>query len=301
MENTIIPIILVLVFIGLYFYNRAIDGFTDLTVFDVSGPRINPPWTLNSELNQETYKIAKAIINNINKKIHKNYQLGQFENVIEDNDNEGNKRYIMDFFVYEINNQNVNDVNRRIIVDLTLFYKTKTIQVNTVNFSNALKNQEVNNDSKANKDELILKQSLLANDNQPMRFTFKEVLESDPFENPKSIDVTDTDRRPWILPVNIQDKANLRAFPCQDYGNWWDENGIPLTYEEENGLPKKQKPKWCYNSYNTATVPQTIVGQRYPSFVKMPSDQANKQNNWMFDMMQGIVSFPHGGSNSGRS
>ncbi len=298
METVIILIILVLLLVGLCFYNKAIDGFSD---FNFTGPRINPPWTLNTELNQETYKIAKAIINNINKKINKNYVFGQFENVIEDNDIEGNKRYIMDFFVYEINNQNVNDVNRRIIVDLTLFYKTKTIQVNTVNFSNALKNQEVNNDSKANKDALILKHSLLANDNQPMRFTFKEVLESDPFENPKTIDLGDTDRRPWILPVNIQDKANLRAFPCQDYGNWWDENGIPLTYEEENGLPKKQKPKWCYNSYNTATVPQTIVGQRYPSFVKMPYDQANKANNWMFDKMQGIVSFPHGGSNSGRS
>lgn len=301
METLIILIILVLLLIGLYFYNRAIDGFSDFNFTNNNSPRINPPWTLNSELNQEIYKIAKAILNNINKKIHKNYVFSQFENVVEDNDNEGNKRYIMDFFVYEINNQNVNDVNRRIIVDLTLFYKTKTIQVNTVNFSNALKNQEVNNDSKANKDELILKQSLLGNDNQPMRFTFKEVLESDPFENPKSINLGDTDRRPWILPVNIQDKANLRAFPCQDYGNWWDENGIPLTYEEENGLPKKQKPKWCYNSYNTATVPQTIVGQRYPSFVTMPYDQANKQNNWMFDKMQGIVSFPHGGSNSGRS
>ena len=82
---------------------------------------------------------------------------------------------------------------------------------------------------------------------------------------------------------------------------WWDENGVPLTYEQENGLPPKDKPKWCYNSYNTATVPQTIVGQRYPQFVKMPYDQANKQNNWMFDKMQGIASFPHGGSNSGRS
>jgi hypothetical protein len=266
---------------------------------------INPPWAMNRELDSVIYKIAQAIVKNVNQRLTTNYILGQFENVVEDYDNDGNKRYVMDFFVYKLNNQAVNDVSRRLIVDLTLFHNTRTIQINTINFSNAMKKPEENNNIRDNNNSdnklLILSEDALLkekNQDSPMRFTFNEVLESDPFENPKPIDITDTDRRPWILPLQIQDKsmAQTRAFPCQDYGNWWDKNGIPLTAEQEKGLPPSDKPKWCYNSYNTATVPQTIVAQRFPQFVKMPYDQADKTNNWMFDKMQGIPSFPHGSS-----
>ena len=271
---------------------------------------INPPWAMNQELNSDVYKIANAIVKNLNSRLNSNYILGQFENVIEDYDNDGNKRYVMDFFVYQPNHQAVNDVSRRLIVDLTLFHNSRTIQVNTINFSNALKrpDTEVNNDIRANNDSsnnllILSEEAMLKEKNQksPMKFTFKEVLESDPFDKPKPIDLTDTDRRPWILPLQIQDKsiAKTRAFPCQDYGEWWDKNGIPMTAEQEKGLPPADKPKWCYNSYNTATEPQRIVTQRFPQFVKMPYDQADKTNNWMFDKMQGIAGFPHGGSNSG--
>ena len=266
---------------------------------------INAPWAMNQELDSVIYKIANAIVKNVNKRLNTNYIMGQFENVIEDYDNDGNKRYVMDFFVYQPDHQAVNDVSRRLIVDLTLFHNSRTIQVNTINFSNAIKKSEENNNIRSNNDSdnkllILSEEALLKEKNQssPMRFTFKEVLESDPFENPKPIDITDTDRRPWILPLQIQDKliAKTRAFPCQDYGEWWDKNGIPLTTEQEKGLPPSDKPKWCYNSYNTATIPQTIVAQRYPQFVKMPYDQADKTNNWMFDKMQGIPSFPHGSS-----
>jgi len=297
--SLLVFLILILIIIFGYLYMNHYEGFDNIHNRNRNhhNLKINPPWAMNTDLNADIYKIAKAIVNNVNKKIKTNYILGQFENVIEDYDIEGNKRYVMDFFVYQINNQNVNDVNRRLIVDLTLFDNSKTIQVNTINFSNAIKYQEPNSlQPDPNNDLLILNQSLLGKTQDPMKITFKEVLESDPFDNPKPIDLTNTDRRPWILPLQIQDKSNIRAFPCNDYGKWWDKNGIPLTQEEEKGLPPSNKPKWCYNSYNTATVPQTIVGQRYPSFVKLPSDQADKKYNWMFDRMQGIASFPHGSS-----
>jgi hypothetical protein len=287
--KTYVLVVIILILFGLLvcYKGTVIDGFTS---------SINPHWSLNTDLDSETYKIAKAIIANINKKLNTNYIFGQFENVIKDSDTNGNKRYIMDFFVYQINSTAVNDVNHRIIVDLTLFYKTKTIQVNTINFSNANKLDLEDNNLQNNKDGLIITPLLFNDKANPMKFTFNEPLEFNEFHNPKPVELSDTDRRPWLL------KSSMRAFPCQDYGDWWDENAIPLTYEEENGLPpNKNKPAWCYNSYNTATVPQTIVAQKYPQFVKMPYDQANKEYNWMFDKMQGIAAFPHGGSNTGRS
>jgi hypothetical protein len=280
------------VYINYFQFNNIKEGFVDdyerhLNRYKAS---ISPPWVLNQELNPEIYKITKLLIKKINQKLTTNYQLGQFENVVKDKDVEGNKRYIIDFFVYQINHKNVNDVNRRLIADITVFKKTKDVQINTLNFSNAIKYTEPNSfKADPNNNLLILSSSMTGNNNKPMRFSFKEVLESSKFDNPTGIDLKDTNRSPWILPKAIEEKSHwkLRAFPCQDYGNWWDEDGIPLTFEQENGLKPSKKPSWCYNSYNSATEPQLIVAQKYPSQNKLIS-QRNKYD-WMYDGMQGNI------------
>ncbi len=260
---------------------------------NVYNPSINPPWVLNKEINPLIYNITQTILNDVNKKMKTNYKFATFDNVIEDKDDEGNPRYIIDFFVYHINSEFVNDVNKKIIIDITLLPKNN-LQVNTINFSNAIKHIDpmfINDDY----DTLILKNSITGNNNQnKLSSIWKSSLENSKFDDPKPLQLNDTNRGPWILPLEIQDKSTLRAFPCQDYGNWWDKNAIPLTYEEENGLPKANQPKWCYGSYNSATAPQYIVGQRYPQWKKQPSDR-NKYD-WMFDRQIGIAGFPHGGS-----
>lgn len=257
----------------------------------------SPPWVLNPELNPDIYKITNAIIKSINQKLKLNYQLDKFDNVIEDYDLEGNKRYVMDFFVHQINHQHVNDVNRRIILDVSLLknYNNINIRVNTLNFSNAIKykDPEYSNDTT---DSLILKKSITGKDEQLRGNPLGSSLENNPFNSPKKIDTNDINRRPWILPLEIQDKStsHLIAFPCQQYGSWWDENAIPLTKEQENKLNNKNnndsnnndKPEWCYNSYNSATEPSYIVAQKYPQFLKQPSDRHT--NDWMFDRRQGL-------------
>ncbi len=256
-------------------------------------PNINPPWVLNKEINPIVYNITQSILNDVNKKMKTNYKFATFDNVIEDKDEEGNPRYVIDFFVYHINSEFVNDVNKKIIIDVTLLPQNY-LQVNTINFSNAIKHIDpmyINDDY----DTLILKNSITGNNNQnKLSSIWKSSLENSKFDDPKPLQLNDINRGPWILPLEIQDKATLRAFPCQDYGNWWDENAIPLTYEEENGLPKTKHPKWCYGSYNSATSPQYIVGQRYPQWKKQPSDR--HKYDWMFDRKIGIAGFPHGGS-----
>ncbi len=285
-------IIIVVAYVNYFQFNFTKEGFADdyerhLNRYKAS---ISPPWVINSELNPEIYKITKLLIKKINQKLTTNYQLGQFENVVKDKDIDGNKRYIIDFFVYQINHKNVNDVNRRLIADITVFKKTKDVQINTLNFSNALKYNEPNSlKADPNNNLLILSSSMTGNDNKPMKFSFKEVLESSEFDNPKGINLNDTNRRPWILPMKLEENKRwkMRAFPCQDYGNWWDEYGIPLSFEQENGLKPSEKPSWCYNSYNSATEPQLIVAQKYPSQNKLISKR-NKYD-WMFDGMQGNI------------
>ena len=116
----------------LWAYRRCIDNTLKRVLSD--------KWSENNQYSEgsssgiyDLEQPGRSVIN----KLNTNYIFGQFENVIKDSDTNGNKRYIMDFFVYQMNSTAVNDVNHRIIVDLTLFYKTKTIQVNTINFSNA--------------------------------------------------------------------------------------------------------------------------------------------------------------------
>jgi hypothetical protein len=256
---------------------------------------INPPWILNPEVAPVIYKITSTVLKEINKKLNTNYLLGQFENVTEDKDNEGNNRYIIDFFVYQINHQHVNDLNKRIIMDVTWLFNSNNLRVNTVNFSNAIKNKDPMMINENPEDTLILNPSLTGK-SDTLSGIWKSPIENSKFNNPNVVDMSDINRRPWILPMEIQDKSTMRAFPCQDYGNWWDENAIPLTYEEENGLPKKQQSKWCYGSYNSATEPQYIVGQRYPQHNKQISKNTY---TWMFDRSVGISGFPHGSSNAG--
>lgn len=284
--------ILIVVYIVYVSFNNTKEGFTNdyeryLKRYKAS---VSPPWVINQELNPEIYKITRLLIKKINQKLLTNYQLGQFENIVKDKDVDGNKRYIIDFFVYQINHKNVNDMNRRLIADITIFKKTKDVQINTLNFSNAIKyNEPEGLPADPNNNLLVLSSSMTGKDQRPMKFSFNEPLESSKFDNPKGINLKDTNRNPWILPIQLEEKKRwkTRAFPCQDYGNWWDDNGIPLTFEEENGLKPSKKPSWCYNSYNSATQPQFIVAQKYPSQNKLISKR-NKYD-WMFDGMQGNV------------
>ena len=275
------------------------NNFKKLNRHNISS---SPPWILNTELNPDIYKITDAIIKSINKKLKLNYKLDKFDNVIEDYDLEGNKRYVMDFFVHQINHKHVNDVNRRIILDVSVLKNSNnsnSIKVNTLNFSNAIKykDPEYSNDTT---DSLIIKKSITGKDEQLRGNPLGSSLENNPFNSPKKINTNDINRRPWILPLEIQDKStsNLIAFPCKEYGNWWDENAIPLTKQQENKLnntdnncnnsnnDNKEKPEWCYNSYNSATEPSYIVAQKYPQFLKQPSDRHT--NDWMFDRRQGL-------------
>jgi hypothetical protein len=299
--TSILVIILVLVLVYLFLVLNDRKSTTESFINSINRQQkynlsINPPWILNPEVSPLIYNVTRSVLNAINQKLQTKYQMGQFENVTDDMDLEGNKRFIIDFFVYQFNHQHVNDLNRRIIIDVTLLKNSNNLLINTVNFSNAIKNTDpaiINEDPE---NTLIIKPSLTGKDNQ-ITNVFRTTLENNKFNNPNGVDLTDINRRPWILPLEIQDKSTIRAFPCQDYGDWWDENAIPLTYEEEKGLPKKKQPGWCFGSYNSATQPQYIVGQRFPQHKKQPSDR--HIYDWMFDRRIGISGFPHGSSKGG--
>lgn len=317
-KESFIPLLVLLIVYLVLSLNYKKENFE---AFQKLGKRLQSVYTsevLNPEINPQIYKVARSIIKKVNQDLKVNYQMGKFDYVIEDSDNEGNPRYVMDFFVYSINYQQVNDVNRRLIADVTVYPGKNQIQINTINFSNAIKDKgplELSPDNDVVDGNLILKPSLTGKDSDPSSGphlkSWRGSLEYGKFDPPINLDNSDpTDFKSWLLPHELQEKKDLRAFPCKDYGDWWDNDGIPLTKIEENGIRKldldcsknfisdlseakddqpAKESNWCYGSYNTATKPRYITGNFYPSQLGNPSSRPNQKYNWLFTAERGIT------------
>jgi hypothetical protein len=326
MKETFIPILVLLILYLVLSLNYKKENFETLKKYQKRQQSIYTSEVLNPEIHPRIYAIAHSIIKKVNIDLKLNYQMGKFDNVIGDSDNDGNPRYILDFFVYLMNNQHVTDVTRRLIVDVTIFPKSGELQINTLNFSNAAKDQGPQHLPLKDDDagQLIIKPELTGKDYNPSGGPhlkqFRGKLEYGKFDSPVELDEINKCRdeyQDWILPLQIQEKKDLRRFPCRDYGDWWDVNGNLLTKTEENGLRKlglkcannfkselkinteetpAKESKWCYGSHNTATTPGYINGQFYPNHASYLPERPNLENNWLFKEDSGIIGFPHGGS-----
>ena len=325
MKETFIPILVLIIVYLVLSLNHKKESFEASQRYKKRAQSINSSEVLNPEINPRIYKIARSLIKKVNSDLKVNYQMGKFDNVIEDSDNEGNPRYVMDFFVYQINQQQVNDVNRRLIADVTVYVDKNQLQINTLNFSNAIKDQGPQylplNDDDTNK--LIIKPSLTGQDYNPSGGphlkSWRGSLEYNTFDSPAGMksDPDDGEFQNTILPLQIQELKNKRVFPCQDYGDWWDANGVPFTQAEENGLKKlnlkcsqnlkselkgetnaalPKESDQCYGSYNTATSPRTVVGNYYTNSLESPSTRPDQEYDWLFTAERHITGYPHAGA-----
>jgi len=325
MKETFIPLLVLLIVYLVLSLNYKKENFEAAQKWQKRRQSIHTSEVLSPEVNPQIYKVARSLIKKVNQDLKVNYQMGKFDNVIEDSDNEGNPRYVLDFFVYSINHKQVNDLNRRLIADVTVYPKNNQLQINTLNFSNAIKDQGPQHLSPSDDvvdGNLILKPSLTGQDSNPSAGphlkSWRGTLEYGKFAAPIELDNSDpTNFQSWILPHQMQEKKDLRAFPCRDYGDWWDTDSIPLTKIEENGVRKLggecaknfdsdlagakdtqpgKESEWCYGSYNTATDPRHVTGQFYPSQLGNPSTRPKQKYNWLFTAERGITGNAHGSS-----
>lgn len=312
MKETFIPLLVLLILYLVLSLDYKKENFEALNKQQKRYQSINTSEVLNPEINPRIYAIANSIIKKVNKDLKMNYQFGQFENVIEDKDTEGNPRYVLDFFVYLMNSQNVTDVTRRLIVDVTIYIKSGELQINTINFSNAIKDQGPQylpvKDDEAN--QLIIKPELTGKDYNPMGGPhlkeFRGTLEYGKFDklvgSEDNPDKCRDEYQDWILPMHIQEKKYLKK-DHQDYGDWWDSNGVILTKTEENGL-KKLDTK-CARNFTSElkrnvkeTIPKEFeVANFYPNHASHRPDKPKLNDHWLFKIDTGIMGFPHGSSN----
>jgi len=280
---------------------------------------INSPWIIDMDTNNSTYQMVNKILQNINLQSQNNFILDKFDNIVEDIDSEGNRHMVIDLFTYQINHQVETDSTRRFIIDLTIFDNKKRIRVNTINISNA----KIDN-SNPNQ---ILDPYLDSADDDARFILSSEDHTSKPSKTPIGRTTStleyDTYKNVHINKNYIDKNQHMKniSYPCYQQGDWWDDTGIELNKKTEEKLkeskigkellesklldPKDQQPwkgvvnnKIClgnkYYQLNASGMnnPEYISPEKYPFGI-------NKQheNHWLFDLLRGIISFPHGISN----
>ena len=237
------------------------------------------PWTISNQDQDIVKMIVSQIVNKINAETEASYQLGKFDGVVKTTDNNGNTRYLVDIFLYEVRKY----VNRRVIIDFTLLAGTSDVQVNTINLSNALPYPEPEQ-LHLEIPEKIIRDTNLEKSYQVMGKISSKINYSK-YDNPvpKKIDEPSITTQ-WILPLGIQDTPQ-RVFPCRKQGNWWNHDAVKNT-EEKSAICR---------GINSACKDRSSIGNFHPPQLKLLSDP--NEYSWMFDKSKGIMGLPAGSSN----
>lgn len=308
----VVPMLVIFMVLILVFYLTCNcikkEGFHD-PINDELPVHLNP-WVSNPEVN----KIIEAVIHKINCDIQQKLQIGRVDSVVKDIDDQGNDRYIIDVFTYHMNKDSVNDVDIRLILDVSRIKDSNNLQINTIKFSNAQKVSDpvVHPIESDNPDNLLIKPSNTGNDYKHKTGRQISSLDHAVFENPAESGSNPADNNKWILSNQIQDPV-LRRFPCFDQGDWWDIHGVELNMMHEQELkktldnlkhelldqepvykPPKTNSPWCYlTNLNASTSQRYINAEAYPTKVEA---RTPGQYKWMNDLTNNIMGFPHGSS-----
>jgi len=254
-------------------FQRQLRGYASLTSNSYT------PWTISNEDQEVIKMIISQIVNKLNTEIQSSYKIGKFDGVIKTTDNNGNIRYVVDIFLYEVRKY----VNRRVIIDFTLLAGTSDVQVNTINLSNAFHHPEPEQ-LHLETPEKIIRDTNLEKSYQVMG-KISSKMNYSKYDNPvpKIVDEPSTTPQ-WILPLGIQDTPQ-RVFPCRRQGKWWNYDAVKNTEEEST----------ICRGINSACKDRSPIGNFHPPQLKLLSDP--NEYSWMFDKSKGIMGLPAGSSN----
>jgi hypothetical protein len=142
--STAIILLLILIYIqygdDIYaWYKRSFrNGREDFNTYSGLTNRSDTPWTIDLPTKTMVITILNQIMNDINKKTGMAYVFSGFDRLDQDKIDRVTTRFTADFFVGEMRNLET----KRLIIIFTLNYKTKEVQVEHVNLSNAMKVQD---------------------------------------------------------------------------------------------------------------------------------------------------------------
>ncbi len=272
-------IFLVVLVIGKYKQNsfqNTIENFSSLDNIIPNFANLtnnsDTPWTIDKPTKLIITDIIRKILNNINKQTGMSYYFMTFDQLQQDIISEVETRFTADIFVHEMKNL----FSRRMLLVFYVNFKTKNVQVDYINLSNAFKMPEKTFMNYSSPALILQDNNLLSNEYHIMGLN-KSSLDFSILKNneilPKNVP-TPTEFQKWILPMGIASAyQNPQAmFPSRRQSNCWDNNGINYIEPQTTlqiGIKNTPLKVYPYPYFNPSTNKQ---------------HEYNTEYKWMFDL-----------------
>lgn len=200
------------------------------------------PWTIDLPTKTIVVNILKQILNVISEKTGKSYVFNGFDRLDQDTVDTLTTRFTADFFVSEMRNLET----KRLIIIFTVNYKTKEVQVEHINLSNAMKVQDKVFMDYPSADLILTDDNLRQNEYKIMGINqssleFGILAGSEKGKGSwesgnSSFSQSAKDLRAYILPVgSLSGYSNPQAiFPARRQSKSWDSDGILHTQNQTN-------------------------------------------------------------------
>jgi len=239
------------------------------------------PGLMTIKLKQDLNNIITPLINKLNCITGEKYIIHEYDIIILEKDTFNNKKYIVDFFIFNTTNYTKTRLITEIIID-----NNKSIYINYINISNAKyldKPTQIKSNNIHNIGTNFVIKSANVNDLNKQSFNKNLIgihqtnLENSNIRLPNNNGIQDPSfvRNPWI--EHITKKAH---FPCRKVYNKWDIHSNHIT---------DHKTSTC-QGLNSSAYNRKFIGNYNPTIHELPRDNFGLKS--MFDLSQGIPSFP---------
>ena len=195
------------------------------------------PWTIDLPTKTMVINILKQILNIINNKTRMTYVFNGFDRLDQDQVDKMTTRFTADFFVGEMRLLET----KRLIIIFTLNYKTKEVQVEHINLSNAMKVEDKVFMDTGVPDLILTDDNLMRNEYKIMGIN-QSSLEFGVLKGSEkgkgswetgngSVSQSANELRAYILPMgSLSGYSNPQAiFPSRRSSKCWDSDGIAFT------------------------------------------------------------------------
>lgn len=225
------------------------------------------------DIEPEKEKYMKKVIYPYLRGLNNNYNfdfiINKISNITEEKDNKGNKRYIIDFFMYENNNFFV----ARVITDIVIFNNGSNY-LNKIVLANAnINHNKINTKNVYGVDtDMVIRQDNVENNNPKLDGINSSSLEygNIDFDTQASRECRTSEvRNKWILPKGT---PNVCSFPCKPESNCWDKYGVLYSCNNDPkcvGINTSATPKPFYPYYNPTTTGVPANDNKYLDLMKL--------------------------------
>jgi hypothetical protein len=256
------------------------------TAYDNINTNSDTPWTIDKPTKLIITDVIRKIINEINAQTGMSYYFTAFDQLKQDVITREKTRFTADIFVHELKNL----FTRRILLIFIVNFKTKEVEVEHVNMSNAFKNPEKAFMDYPASTLLLRDDNLLHNEyqimgrnNSKLDFGILKDIDASPIKIP-----TPPEFQKWILPMGIAAAyQNPQAlFPSRKQSNCWDNNGVNYIEAQtgvQMGVKNTKLTRYPYPYFNPTVNRQKTYDTEY---------------KWLFDLADSHSGFGRGVASS---